>query len=131
MELKNCRNCKRIFNYITGEPLCPKCRDYMEDKFQEVKQYITDNPRENITEVAEACEISVAQIKRWVRAERLSFTEDSLVGLECERCGKMVHSGRFCKECAGGLADAMNNAYKREVKSNIRKTGAGKMRFLE
>lgn len=131
MELKNCRNCKKIFNYITGEPLCPKCRDYMEDKFQEVKQYITDNPRENITEVAEACDVSVAQIKRWVRAERLSFTEDSLVGLECERCGKMVHSGRFCKECAGGLADAMNNAYKREVKSNIRKTGAGKMRFLE
>lgn len=131
MELKNCRNCKKIFNYITGEPLCPKCRDYMEDKFQEVKQYITDNPRENITEVAEACDVSVTQIKRWVRAERLSFTEDSLVGLECERCGKMVHSGRFCKECAGGLADAMNKAYRREVTSNIRKTGAGKMRFLE
>lgn len=132
MEIKNCRNCKRIFNYITGEPLCPKCRDLLEKKFQEVKEYISDNPRDSITEVSEACDISVGQIKRWVREERLSFTEDSLVGLECERCGKMVHSGRFCKECAGGLADAMNNAFRKEMPtSNIRKTGAGKMRFLE
>ena len=89
MELMNCRNCKKLFNYIAGEKLC------------------------------------------WVREERLSFTDDSLVGLECERCGKMIHSGRFCKECAGGLADAMTNAYKRERQQAVRKSSAGKMRFLD
>ena len=66
-----------------------------------------------------------------MREERLSFTDDSLVGLECERCGKMIHSGRFCKECAGGLADAMTNAYKRERQQAVRKSSAGKMRFLD
>ena len=110
MELMNCRNCKKLFNYITGEKLCPACKALMEDKFQEVKRYIEENPRENINQVAEACDVSIRQIKNWVREERLSFTEDSLVGLECERCGRMIHSGRFCKECAGGLADAMTNA---------------------
>lgn len=131
MELMNCRNCKKLFNYITGEKLCPACKALMEDKFQEVKRYIEENPRENINQVVEACDVSIRQIKNWVREERLSFTEDSLVGLECERCGKMIHSGRFCKECAGGLADAMNNAYRRERQTPIRKTATGKMRFLD
>ncbi|MBO4953351.1 MAG: flagellar protein [Lachnospiraceae bacterium] len=131
MELMNCRNCKKLFNYITGEKLCPACKALMEDKFQEVKRYIEENPRENINQVVEACDVSIRQIKNWVREERLSFTEDSLVGLECERCGKMIHSGRFCKECAGGLAEAMTNAYRRESQTPIRKTATGKMRFLD
>ena len=131
MELMNCRNCKKLFNYITGEKLCPACKALMEDKFQEVKRYIEENPRENINQVAETCDVSIRQIKNWVREERLSFTEDSLVGLECERCGRMIHSGRFCKECAGGLADAMTNAYRREYQTPIRKTSTGKMRFLD
>lgn len=131
MELMNCRNCKKLFNYITGEKLCPACKEKMEEKFQEVKKYIEENPRENINQVAEACKVSIKQIKYWVREERLSFTEDSLVGLECERCGKMIHSGRFCKECAGGLADAMTNAYRREHQQTLRKTASGKMRFLD
>ena len=131
MELMNCKNCKKLFNYITGERLCPTCKEKLEEKFQEVKRYIEEHPGENINKVSEECDVTIKQIKFWVREERLSFTDDSLVGLECERCGKMIHSGRFCKECAGGLADAMNNAYRRESAYNPRKTAGGKMRFLE
>lgn len=130
MELMNCRNCKRLFNYITGERICPGCREALEQKFGEVKNYIRENPGKNINEVAEGCETTVKQIKIWVREERLSFTDDSLVGLECERCGKLIHSGRFCATCAGGLADAMTDAYKVQQVAR-KKTGAGKMRFLE
>lgn len=132
MDLMNCKNCKKIFNYITGDPLCPKCKEQLEEKFQEVKHYIRDNPGKNINEVAEECDTTVKQIKRWVREERLSFTDDSLVGLECERCGKMIHSGRFCKDCAGGLADAMTDAWR--VKLERKKpmgSAAGKMRFMD
>ncbi len=132
MELMNCKNCKKIFNYITGDPLCMACKERLETKFQEVKAYIKDNPNSNITAVAEACETTVKQIKKWVRDERLSFTDDSLVGLECERCGAMIHSGRFCNACAGGLADAMTEAFrKKQIKNAPKGSTAGKMRFLE
>lgn len=131
MELMNCRNCKRLFNYISGEKICPGCRDALEKKFSEVKKFVSENPGRNINEVAEECDTTVKQIKKWVREERLVFSSDSLVGLECERCGKMIHSGRFCKSCAGGLADAMTDAYRVTQESHIRKTGAGKMRFLD
>ncbi len=130
MELMNCKGCKRIFNYITGDPLCPACKEKLEKDFQRTKEFIRENSGMNINQVAEACEVSIKQIKKWVREERLSFTDDSLVGLECERCGKMIHSGRFCKECAGGLTDAMNEMF-RERAIERKKMGSAKMRFLE
>ena len=131
MELMNCRNCKKLFNYIAGEKLCPACKEKLEEKFQKVKKYIEENPRENIIQVAVACDVTVKLINDWVGEDGLCFSADSVVGLECERCGKMIHSGRFCKECAGGLADAMTNAYKRERQQAVGKSCAGKMRFLD
>ena len=130
-ELQNCRNCKRLFNYITGDRLCPGCKELLEEKFQEVKEYVKDNPGVSATVVAEECGTTIKQIRKWVREERLAFAEDSLVGLECERCGKMIHSGRFCNDCAGGLAEAMNDAFRKEVTYVKKTTGNGKMRFLE
>ncbi len=132
MDLMNCRSCKKIFHYVTGEKLCMKCREELEKKFDVVKKYIYDNPGADINVVSEECSVSVRQIKKWVRENRLQFAEDSLVGLDCERCGKIIHSGRFCNECAGGLADSMNAAFRKEVTYNKPKgSTSGKMRFLE
>lgn len=132
MDLRNCQRCKKIFHYVTGDQLCMPCKEQIEEQFQIVKKYVNENPGANINVVAEECEVSLKQIRKWVREERLSFSDDSLVGLECERCGRMIHSGRFCQECSGGLADAMNNAFRKQVEARKPKGSAsGKMRFLE
>ena len=129
MEVMNCSRCKRLFNYVTGEKICPNCKKEIEEEFQMVKQYIKDHPGNDINKVSEECEVSVKQIKKWVREERLSFTDDSLVGLTCERCGAMIHSGRFCALCAKNMENAMNGLYQ-TVREKPKKSG-GKMRFLE
>ena len=36
MEVKNCKKCRRLFNYISGPSICPQCREELEKKFQEV-----------------------------------------------------------------------------------------------
>ena len=131
MELQNCRNCKKLFNYITGEIICPVCRDKLEEKYNQVKAYVRENPGAHINVVSEECEVSIKQIKKWVREERLVFSDDSLVGLECERCGKIIHSGRFCKECAGGLSDAMEEAFRKPTFSSRRRTSDAKLHSLE
>ena len=43
MEVRNCKGCGRLFNYIGGVPLCGDCKAKLEDKFVEVKRYIEDN----------------------------------------------------------------------------------------
>lgn len=131
MEVKSCKGCGRLFNYIGGAPLCQSCMKLLDDKFQVTKTYIRDNPGANIQMISEACEVSPAQIKRWVREERLTFTEDSQIGIECELCGAMIRTGRFCDRCKATMANQLNNLYEKpkkpEKKQNKEKD---KMRFL-
>lgn len=44
MEVRNCRSCGRLFNYMGGAPLCPACQKKLEEKFQEVKAFLEENP---------------------------------------------------------------------------------------
>lgn len=74
MNVRNCKKCGRIFNYVSGMPICPSCREDMEKKFQEVKDYIREHKEAGITEVAEACEVEVRQIKQGKRRKAGVFS---------------------------------------------------------
>lgn len=136
MEVRNCRNCGRLFNYIGGsyKNLCPACIEALEDKFQEVKKYVEDNPHCSINELSETMDVSVKQIEKWVREERLCFAEDSPIGLDCEKCGKMIKTGRFCDACRNEMQNQMSKLYKSEpVKRQeaVKKDTTSRMRFLD
>ena len=134
MEVKNCKSCGRLFNYIGATtPLCPQCMKKLDDKYEAVKQYIYDNPRANINQVSEDMEVSVPQIQRWIREERLSFSEDSAIGLECEKCGTMIRTGRFCATCKGKMRMEFGSVIPRQqIQTNkTPKDASAKMRFLD
>ena len=78
MNVRNCKKCGKIFNYVSGPPICPQCKDALEEKFQEVRKYIQDNRHATIPQVSEACEVSTNQIQQWLRDERLELTEGSV-----------------------------------------------------
>ena len=135
MDVRNCRGCGKLFNYISGPFICPACREKMEAKFQEVKKYIQENPGSNVAGVAEACDIDPNQIRQWVREERLEFADDAAVGLNCERCGRSIKSGRFCEACKKDMANGFNSAIRpsapapEPVKKPTKESP--KMRFLD
>ena len=134
MNVKNCKKCGRLFNYVAGMPVCPACREELEKKFVEVKEYISENKITGVTEVAEACGVDVRQIHQWVREERLEFSEDSAVGIDCELCGAMIRSGRFCDKCKTSMVKEFGDSIKKpaapkpEHKKNPKDNP--KMRFL-
>ncbi len=133
MDVKNCKDCGRLFNYVTGPKLCPACRELLEEKFQEVKKYIEENPKANISDISNELEVEMSQIQQWIREERLVFTADSVVTIECESCGKFIRTGRFCDQCKGEMTRSLNTAFRREPekvepKKDLR--DKGRMRFL-
>lgn len=134
MEVRNCKECGKVFNYMGGVPVCPACNKKLEEKFAKVKEYVYDNPNSSINQVAEDNEVTVQQIKRWVREERLSFSDSSEIGIECEKCGAMIKTGRFCKQCKKSLENSFGSMYqtKREP-VQTRKAGStdARMRFLD
>ncbi len=110
MNVKTCKKCRRLFNYVMGPYYCPICREKEEDKFQEVKKYVQENGRCGIQEVAEACDVTIKQIQQWLRDDRLMLADDSPMGIECEKCGKMIRGGKFCTACSNEMANTFKAA---------------------
>lgn len=134
MDVRTCRSCGRMFNYISGPSVCPGCADKLEKKFQEVKAYVREFPHASLQEIADDNEVSVKQLKQWVREERLSFTDDSPVGLECESCGAMIKTGRYCNDCKNRLNTGLKSVISKPNKPAEKKTfkdNKNKMRYLQ
>lgn len=104
-DVRNCRKCGKIFNYIGGPSICPVCKELDEQDFKRVKEYLYDHPGATMSEVSTALEISVERIKSYLREGRLEIVgEQGNIVLECENCGKAIRSGRFCDECSKSLS---------------------------
>lgn len=135
MDIKNCKGCSRLFQYIGGPVLCPICRELLEDKFTEVKAYIYEHRGASVAEVSEATDVTVKQIKQWIREERLVLSDATEVGITCEKCGKPIRSGRFCEKCKNKMTNEFEGAIDHPAASHTDegkkrdKTG-NKMRFL-
>lgn len=123
MEVKVCKNCKRLFHYIYGPELCPECSKTIsmeknepvknemssilrplvkeeEEKFEQVKDYIMAHPRASIVQISEANDIIPTKLLDWVREDRLAFSDESVQAwFTCEKCGAKIKSGRFCNRC--------------------------------
>lgn len=133
MNVRNCRMCGKLFNYIAGNPVCPTCKDELEKKFQEVKQYIFDNKDTTIKAVSEACDVDEGTIRQWVREERLVFADGAVTGIVCETCGAPITTGRYCEKCKVETMNAFTNAGRRAPapeRKVDRQPQGNKMRFL-
>lgn len=135
MNVRNCRKCGRIFSYVMGPVVCPRCREEQELKFQEVKKYVQEHHGADIAEVSQECDVDPAQIRQWIREERLQFADDSPITIACENCGAMIRSGRFCEKCKNEMANDFQHAIEKPVHKEPEKhidhgDNRSRMRFL-
>ncbi len=114
--------------------MCPECREKLEQKFQNVKEYIRENPGASITQIADDNDVTTNQIKQWIREERLQFADDSPVGIECEGCGTTIKTGKYCDACKKNMASALSQSIEKPKAPEPPKPkpeNKNKMRFLE
>lgn len=134
MDVRNCRKCGRMFNYVSGAPICAACKEKLEEKFHEVKKYVSDHKTATIPMISEECDVDANQIRKWIREERLEFSEDSAIGLPCENCGAIIRSGRYCEKCKMEMANRFGEVLPKPKQTEIKKKPTKdnpKMRFLD
>ncbi len=119
-ELRYCKVCRKMFQYVAGAQLCPACKKIDEEEFEKVRTFLRDFPGANMKEVSDNTGVSPNKINRWLKEERLEVSEGSPVALNCENCGVRIRSGRLCIECSKGLAREMMNAG-RELRESLNK----------
>lgn len=109
MELRNCPQCGRVFRY-TVRNLCPDCYAEEEKLFERVRDYLADNPGAKLDKVEQETGVPADKILKWLKEGRLIAKGGAIPGLECERCGSPIETGRLCSKCS------------RELEEQIKKT---------
>lgn len=132
MEVQVCKHCRRLYESVSGVNVCPNCYLALEADFKIVKQFIRSHPNASIFEVSESCKIDMEQIRQWIKDERIEYTKTSTVGIECEKCGAPIKTGRFCSLCKIDTVNTLKSAYtkKETVHTEEKDTDNAKMRFL-
>ncbi|WP_105616954.1 MerR family transcriptional regulator [Vallitalea okinawensis] len=113
MAARQCRRCRALFNYIHGDIICPKCKDQEEVDFKVVRKYLRQNPKSTIHQTVNETEVNVQLINKFLREGRLEITDDSPIGIDCQRCGVMIKSGQFCEDCQNEIKKELNGAANR------------------
>lgn len=108
MNIRNCKRCKKIYQY-DGFNLCHNCRREDEEDFLKVKEYLDENPGANITSVVEDTKVDTKKVIEFLKAGRLEIQGGGgEVILQCEKCGVGINTGRFCKSCMSDLSSEVS-----------------------
>lgn len=131
MEVKSCKKCGKIFQYITGAPICPKCKKDEEELFQVVKAYLRENRGATMEEVCQATGASIKMIERYLKDGRLEVMPDSPIALSCEQCGTKIRTGRLCDRCRAKFNAELGAAAKSLQEKQLKTpSNQGKTRFF-
>jgi flagellar operon protein (TIGR03826 family) len=97
-DLKNCRQCGRVFA-SQGSSLCRKCLDNVDKEFAIVRRYVRDHNGADVIEVSQATGVKEETILQFLREGRL-LSRGFVASLKCERCSAKIDAGRFCTKCS-------------------------------
>ena len=114
MDVIVCERCKRLFKYVSGPSLCFDCNKMVEEKFRDVKHYIDEHEHVTMSRVADEMNVSVEQIKRWIKEEKLSVEDVADFSLTCKHCGEKISQGRYCSNCKKSVAWEIGEMYRQE-----------------
>jgi len=98
----SCKICGRFFESEDAAEYCPVCKKNDEIMYTAVREFLLEKPRSSIFTVTSELKIPVKVIKRFLREDRLEIVESNNNFLKCERCGKSISSGYYCRECKSG-----------------------------
>lgn len=101
MDLRNCRQCGKVFVF-KGKMICPACLEEEETEYELVRAYLVEHPGDGIAAVVEATGVSEARILQFFREGRLEAKKGA-GPLLCEICGTPVAEGRICPKCLSRL----------------------------
>jgi flagellar operon protein (TIGR03826 family) len=107
MELINCPNCNDIFVKNQFRDICSKCWKREEEDFQTINQFMRkrENRAATIEQVVEQTGVSEELILKFIKKGRLQLANFPNLGYPCDKCGRIIRTGKLCENCAGELRD--------------------------
>lgn len=119
MDVRNCKRCGKIFQY-KGNWICPNCVQQDDEDFHKVREYIIAHPNSTSIDISQATGVELKTIARFLKEGRLEseYVSGSELGLQCEKCGREIESGRYCESCLNELQTGFKQA-SRQLEVNV------------
>lgn len=95
MELRNCKECKKLFVSVSGRTICRDCHEKREKSYDRIIKYLNNNPNASIEDVCKATKVTKDSVIELVKNRKISLS----VEYECEICEKKIKVGKICPEC--------------------------------
>ncbi len=116
-DIKVCKRCRKLFQGYRME-CCPACEEELDSIFERAREYVYENPHENMISLSKALDVHEADILRLVREGRLSFSSAEGSGILCEQCGRPIASGRVCEDCRNSVYKSLGDMAARDSARN-------------
>jgi flagellar operon protein (TIGR03826 family) len=107
LSLANCSLCGKVFPFFPGgRDICQACVKAEADNYLKIFHYLSTRPGATASEIAQATEVDIKEIYRYVRENRLQLVKAD-TGLRCESCGIPIFQGKICDKCRQRLSEEM------------------------
>jgi flagellar operon protein (TIGR03826 family) len=113
MDIRNCKRCGKVFNYVGVASVCAECAQREQEDFQKVREYLFAHPNSTTLEVTKATGIDPKVISRLLKEGRLLADNIQISDseeLRCEKCGQAIGKGRFCEKCVSEMKNEFQKA---------------------
>ncbi|BCB05705.1 TIGR03826 family flagellar region protein [Bacillus sp. KH172YL63] len=106
-EIINCPSCNGIFMRNKFRDVCDKCFREEEAMYETVYQFLKkrDNRAATMDRVIEVTGVDEELLYKWVKKGRIQTRQFPNMGYPCDKCGKIIGTGRICSDCSTELAN--------------------------
>jgi flagellar operon protein (TIGR03826 family) len=134
MSLANCSRCGKVFPFVPGgKDICQACIKEEDDNYLKVFHFLSTQPSATAQEIAQATEVDIKEIYRYVRENRLQLVKID-TGLYCESCGIPITQGKMCENCVKQLSAEIQSdidKFKQTRKKIIKKEEINDPKYLK
>ncbi len=109
VKLKNCPICGKTF---IGTPAHRVCRDCREKEYQmerTIISYVRDHPGARPAEIVAETGASEKLLRRMIEEGR--FIELGNIRYPCKKCGRLISTGKYCRECYSKMKQSLQKAH--------------------
>lgn len=116
MDLSNCPECGEIYIKSKFRDVCEKCWREEEAAYDTVYKYMRkrENRAATMLQVVEATGVTEAQILKFIKSGKLQITQFPNLGYPCDKCGKIIRTGKLCEGCASEILSDLKNLEREE-----------------
>lgn len=106
MDVRQCKKCRKLFNYIRS-PFCSDCQTAIDADQLQISEFLHDHRGAGVEEIALETGVERSIILYLIREGRLKLSSESPI--HCERCETPILTGRYCRGCRESLHSELSH----------------------